>query len=408
MQPITAQGATPGSAARPRGRWIWYLSGAAVVLAGTALISLAAVRAGTFDNNGFQQLVLPTRTVVVNGPVASLNVTSYGAPIQVSRGPVNQVTVTETVSFEPQAVPPEVTARVDNGNLTLAAPSCQNGNNGVCSVGFAVTVPESFPANFAVSASSEGGPVSVSGVGAADINSSSGPVTASDVQGLLTVTSAGGDIRVTGAGSAGLDSGSGNVSASGIPGTLTITSAGGNIDVTGTGSATLDSGSGTVNASAVLGTLAVTSAGGNINIAGARGVTLDSGSGDVVARSVDGPLGATTSGGRLQVYGLTGPLTADTGSGALTASGITSATARVSTRGGSAWLSFTKAPQSVQVTTGSGDAVLVLPGGPYAVSADSGGGPELVSVPVSPAASSAVSVSTGGGELQVKPPTAGS
>ena len=90
----------------------------------------------------------------------------------------------------------------------------------------------------------------------------------------------------------------------------------------------------------------------------------------MVARSVDGPLNATTSGGQLQVDGLTGPLTADTGSGPLNASGIASATARVSTGGGSAWISFTKAPQSVQVTTGSGDAVLVLPGGPYAVSAD--------------------------------------
>ena len=80
----------------------------------------------------------------------------------------------------------------------------------------------------------------------------------------------------------------------------------------------------------------------------------------------------------------------------------------MNTSGGSAWLSFTKAPQTVQVTTGSGDAVLVLPGGPYAVRADSSGGPQLVSVPVSPTAASTVAVSTGGGELQVKPSAAGS
>jgi DUF4097 and DUF4098 domain-containing protein YvlB len=405
MQPITAPVTTPGSAVRPRGRWIWYLSGAATILAGTALISVAAVRAGTFNGGGFAQSALPATTVVVNGTVTSLNVTSYGAPIQVSRGPVNQVTVTETISFDRPAGPPTVRARVDHGNLTLAAPSCEN--NG-CSVGFAVIVPASFPAGFTVSASSDGGPVSVSGVAAADIDSSSGPVSASDVRGLLTVTSEGGDITASGAGSASLDSGSGNVSASGIPGALNITSGGGSIDVHGTGSAMLDSGSGPVNASAVLGTLAVTSAGGSINIAGARGVTVDSGSGDVVARSVDGPLSATTSGGSLQVDDLTGPLTADTGSGSFNASGVTSATARVTTDGGSAWLSFTKAPQSVQVTTGSGDAVLVLPGGPYAVNAESAGGPELVSVPVSPAASSIISVSTSGGELQVKPPAAGS
>jgi DUF4097 and DUF4098 domain-containing protein YvlB len=404
MQPITAPVTTPGSAVRPPGWWIWRLSGTAVVLAGTALISVAAVRAGTFDGGGFAQSALPTRIVTVPGTVTSLNVTSYGAPIQVTTGAVSEVTVVETITFERPGGPPTVRALVDHGNLTLAAPSCQSDENGACSVGFAVTVP----AGVTVTAESGGGPVNVSGVAAADIDSSSGTVTASDVQGLLTVTSEGGDITASGAGSASLDSGSGNVSASGIPGTLNVTSGGGSIDVHGTGSATLDSGSGPVNASAMLGTLSVTSAGGSINIAGARGVSLDSGSGNVAARSVDGPLSATTSGGSLQVDGLTGPLTADTGSGPLTASGITSATARVTTDGGSAWMSFTTAPKSVQVTTGSGDAVLVLPGGPYAVNARSAGGPELVSVPVSPAASSMISVSTSGGELQVKPPALGS
>ena len=406
MQQITAPQTAPARPPAPRGRWMWYLSGAATILVGTALVAFALNRAGNPYDGGFAQTVLPTSTVVINGEVSSLTVTSYGAPIQVSRGPVNQVTVEETISFNQPgpAGPPTVRARANHGNLTLAAPSCEHGG---CAVGFTVIVPANFPP-VTVSASSDGGPVSVSGVAAADIDSSSGPVTASDVRGLLTVTSGGGDIRVTGAGSASLDSGSGNVSASGVPGTLNVTSAGGSIAVTGTGSATLDSGSGPVSASAALGTLAVTSAGGSVNIAGARGVTVDSGSGNVVARSVDGPLSATTSGGNLKVDGLTGPLFADTGSGSFTASGVASRTARVTTSGGSAWMSFTAAPQSVQVTTGSGDAVLVLPGGPYAVSAESGGGPELVSVPVNPTAASTVVVSTSGGELQVKPPAAGS
>lgn len=368
MQPITAQATAPGRPARPRGRWIWPLSGTAVVLAGTALIVTAATRAGAFGDGGLQQSALPARTVVVNGPVTSLHIDSYGAPVQVSRGPVTQVTVTETISDKELAGPGDVTARTDGGNLTLAAPSCQGGG---CSVGFAVIVPASFP-DVTVTASSDGGPVNVSGVAAVDIDSGSGPVRASDVRGLLTVTSEGGDIIASGAGSASLDSGSGIVTASQIPGTLNITSAGGRIDVHDVGSA-----------------------------------TLYSGSGDVAARSVDGPLTATTSGGELEVNGLTGPLSADTGSGLVNASGVVSATARVNTEGGSAWLSFTKAPQSVQVTTGSGDATLVLPGGPYAVRADSAGGPELVSVPVSATAASTVAVRTGGGELQVKPAAGG-
>ena len=406
MQQITAPETVPGRPTRPRGRWIWHLSGVATILMGAALVAFAIIRAGNPDGVGFAQTVLPTSTVLVAGEVSSLTATSYGAPIQVTRGPVSQVTVEETVSFNRPGPfgPPRVRATADHGNLTLAAPSCDHGG---CAVGFVVIVPANFPP-VRVSASSDGGAVSVSGVAAADIDSGSGTVSASDVQGLLTVTSEGGDITASGAGSASLDSGSGTVSASEIPGALTITSEGGGIGVHGTGSATLNSGSGPVSASAVAGPLDVTSAGGPVNIAGARGVTVDSGSGDVVARSVDGPLNATTSGGKLQVDGLTGALTADTGSGDVTASGVASATARVTTSGGSAHLSFTTAPQSVLVTTGSGNAVLVLPGGPYDVNAQAGGGPQLVSVPVDPTAQSSISVTTSGGELQVKPPAAGS
>ena len=99
MQQITAQETAPGRTDRPRGRWIWRLSGTAVVLTGTALIGFAATRAGTFGDGGFPQSALPTRTVVVNGTVTSLSIRSYGAPIQVSSGSVNQVTVTETISY---------------------------------------------------------------------------------------------------------------------------------------------------------------------------------------------------------------------------------------------------------------------------------------------------------------------
>jgi DUF4097 and DUF4098 domain-containing protein YvlB len=402
MQQITEQVTGPGRAGRPRGRWIWRLSGIAVVAAGTAVIGVTAGTAGAHDGDGYRQTAFPSRTVVVNGTVTSLNIHSYGAPIQVSSGSVNQVTVAETIS---QPGPADVTATDDGGDLTLAAPGCQNGG---CSVGFSVIVPASFPA-VTVSASSEGGPVRLSGTAAANIDSGGGPVSASDVHGLLTVTAGGGAITASGAGSATLDSGSGHVLASAIPGPLDITSEGGRIDVHDVGAATLDSGSGPVSAAGVLGPLAVNSSGGSINVTGLRGgATLDSGSGDVVARSVDGSLSATTSGGRLQVEGLAGPLTADTGSGNVTASGVASVTARVSTSGGSAWMSFTRAPRSVQVTTGSGDAVLVLPGGPYAVTANSAEGPELVSVPVSPKAASTVTVSTSGGQLQVKPPAGGS
>ena len=67
MQQITAQATAPGRADRPRGRWIWRLSGVAVILAGTALIGITASRAGTFHGDGYPQIALPSRTVVVPG-----------------------------------------------------------------------------------------------------------------------------------------------------------------------------------------------------------------------------------------------------------------------------------------------------------------------------------------------------
>jgi hypothetical protein len=402
MQPITApsaseQASAQGRPVRPRGRWFWRLSGILVVAACTSLLSFATIRAGTDHRYGFAQSALPTRTVVVPQTITSLNVTSYGAPIEVTQEPRSETTVTEAISFDPKMGPPAVTATVSGGALTLAAPACSDTN---CSVGFAVTVP----AGVTVNAFSGGAPVAVAGVAAASIDSGGGTVTATGVTGLLTVTADGGGINVNGAGSASLDSGGGTVSVSDVPGLLNVSAEGGEIDAHGTGAATLDSGSGPVNASAAEGMVTVNSAGGSINVNGAQGASLNSGSGPVVARSIDGPLSANTNGGSLQVGGVTGPFTADTGSGPVTAGGLASATARVSTAGGTAWLGFTTQPQSVVVTTQSGDAVLVLPGGPYTVSAQSGGGSADVSVPVSQTAASTVTVSTQGGELQVKSP----
>lgn len=400
MQQITAPVTAPGRTDRPRGRWIWPLTGTATVLLLGAAISVAAIKAGT-DNFG-NQSALPTRTVTVNGPVTSLNVSSYGAPIRVTRGPVSQVTVVETISFDGPDHPSAVRASDHDGAVTLAAPSCEYGH---CSVGFAVTVPSGFP-DVTVTATSENGAVSVSGAGTTDIDSGGGPVTASAIRGALTVTSEDGSITVSGAGSASLDSGGGPVTVNGVTGPLNVSSEDGSIDAHGTGSATLDSGGGPVTASAIHGALTVIADSGSVNVSGAQGADLNSGGGPVTARSIDGPLSATTDSGSLEVDGLTGPLTADTSGGPVNASGIASATARVNTDSGPASISFARAPQSVSVTTGGGSATLVLPGGPYAVNAQSFGGPVGVSVPVSPTAADTISVNTAGGELQVKPPGA--
>jgi hypothetical protein len=396
MQPLTgtAAPASPGPKAT-RGRWIWTLSGVTTVAFLTVLGTALATKSGN-PPDGQNMSAVPTRTVAITQPVTSMSVASYGAPIRVAVGPVGQVTVVEAISFDEKSGPPSVTAKVTDGALTLAAPSCLNSD---CSVGFTVTVP----ASVAVTASSEGGEIHVSGATTADLDSGGAPVTADAIQQALSVTSEGGSITVTGAGSADLDSGGGPIAARGVGGTITADADGGSIEVHGAATASLDSGGGPVTVTGVSGHVTATANGGSIFVIGSTGANLDTGGGPAEVDVLNGPLTANTDGGELRVNRLTGPLSADTGDGPVIADGLTSPTCRVTTDGGSAEVDFNSAPQSVQVSTGGGPAFVGLPGGPYAVTAESFGGPEQVTVGTSPSAASTVAVSTDGGQLQIMP-----
>lgn len=77
-----------------------------------------------------------TQTVTVPQPVISLNVQSYGWPIEVTAAPVTHVQITETIVYYGR--PPSGLQSVSGGRLFLADPSCVNGP---CLVGFAVRVP---------------------------------------------------------------------------------------------------------------------------------------------------------------------------------------------------------------------------------------------------------------------------
>jgi hypothetical protein len=126
---------------------------------------------------------VPTRTVIVTQPVTALNVQSYGAPIKVTTAP-GPVRIAESVTYDTAGGgPPTVTDTDSRGLLTLAAPACRNAN---CSVGFSVTVPS----GVTVTANASGGPVTVVGTRAADIDSGGGPVYAAGIGGPLTVTAA--------------------------------------------------------------------------------------------------------------------------------------------------------------------------------------------------------------------------
>jgi len=151
-------------------------------------------------------------------------------------------------------------------------------------------------------------------------------------------------------------------------------------------------------------TAIVSTEGGSVSVSGIAGANLDSEGGPVNAGRIGGPLTVVTGGGSLQLGGLAGPLSADTGGGPLTAQAVTSATATVTTDGGNASLAFAAAPDTVTVSTDGGDAQLAVPGGPYALTADSDGGPQpSVGIATDPQAHRSITVSSGGGALQITP-----
>jgi hypothetical protein len=370
-----------------RGRWIWTLSGLATVglLAWPVVVLISSA-----GNGGQGEFVTPTppimtRTVTVSQPVSSLSVESYGALIQVTAGPVHHITVTEAISYPGPGLTPAVTAAVSDRKLTLDASSCADTG---CSVGFTVTVPP----GVSVTAESDNGGIAVTGVAGANLDSGGGPVQASHIDGSLSVTSEVGGITVS--------------------------------DVSAPGGINLDSGGGPVQASNIDGPLTISSEDGGITISDvtASGVSLDSGGGPVQVGRVNGPLTLTSEDGGVTVNDLTGDLDADTGGGSF-AGTLAAGRASVLTEGGSAALTFTTAPAYVFVDTGGGPAQLTfdqpptavmlstengsatvsLPGGPYSVTAATEGGSQTVDVPTTSAAHHSLTVSTGGGPLEIVP-----
>jgi hypothetical protein len=205
------------------GRWVWGLSGlvtiAALAIPGAFLITYA----GVSSPRDVAPQTAVTRTETVPQPVTGLILQSYGGPVQVTAGPVRRVKVTETITYIPgDAKPPAVTQSVSGGRLTLTDPACEVSD---CSVGFTVTVPP----DVAVTAASQGGPVVVSGVAGANVESGGGAVSATRIDGPLTVTSEGGPLLVNGlTGRLNADTGGGALIAQDITATtVTVVTGGG-------------------------------------------------------------------------------------------------------------------------------------------------------------------------------------
>jgi len=258
------------------GRWIWALSGlittAALVVLGAQLITSAG------QAEYAQPQSTATRTVTVLQPVTSLIVQSYGAPVQVTAGPVRHVQITETLMYDsqagdppagpqqasaspvsdppagPQPAPggplsgmPAVVQSVSGGRLSLSAPACATSG---CGVSFALTVPPEVTATV----STEGGPVTVSGIAGANLDSGDGPVRATEIGGPLTVITGGGSLMVDGlTGPLLADTGSGSLTAQGV--------------ASATATVTTDSGDAWMAFSAAPDTVTMSTAGGSAQLA---------------------------------------------------------------------------------------------------------------------------------------------
>ena len=334
------------------GRWIWGLSGlittAVLVVPGIALITSA----GQAENAQPQSTTI--RMVTVPQPVTSLTVQSYGAPVEVTAGPVRQVRITETLMYDSQTGPVSVSAvptqaqPASGGPLSASPAGAQPASGGPSPAG---AQPASGGPSPAGAQPASGGPLS--GAPAVEQSVSDGRLSLADPACESSDCSVSFAVIVP-------------------------------PDVTAT----------------------VATEGGPITVSGIAGANLDSGGGPVSATKISGPLTVISGGGSLTLDGLAGPLSADTGGGPLSARDIASEIATVITSGGDASVVFSAAPDSVTMSTDGGAARLVVPGGPYKLNATSdGGGPQSVRIATDPAAHRSITVISGGGSLVIEPAT---
>lgn len=105
--------------------------------------------------------------------------------------------------------------------------------------------------------------------------------------------------------------------------------------------------------------------------------------------------------GAVLVDGAAGDLDLTTDAGALTGTGLSSATVTARSSAGAITLGFTKQPKNVTAKAQAGSVTLTVPGGPYKVDASSTAGQQAVSVPTSPSAKSKLTVSSQTGSVTV-------
>ncbi len=175
--------------ARPMSRWVWGLSGlvvaAALAVPGTRLMALGGV-----PWHQPPPLRVAMSSLTEAQPVTGVTVHSYGGQVQVTAGPVRRVQATARISYaQPDGAPPALAESVSGGRLSLGDPACQHAD---CFADFTVTVP----AGTTVTVDTEGGPVAITAVAAATVNSGGGLARITRVSGPLTVSTGGGPLML--------------------------------------------------------------------------------------------------------------------------------------------------------------------------------------------------------------------
>jgi hypothetical protein len=223
-----AGGAAPAPAPG-RGRWVWGLSGlVTVALLAVPCVHLITTAGDPGDAESIMANVPSSsaRTVIVTQPVTSVTVQSYGSPVQVTTGPVRHIEVTEMSSYGKgaSAGSATVTQSVSGSHLFLADPACSPTGYD-CAVSFALTVPP----GVTVTAMTDGGPLTVSGVAGANLDSGGGLVRATGIQGPLTVRTEGAPLLIDGlVGALNVDTGNAPLIAEGVDATtVTVSTDGG-------------------------------------------------------------------------------------------------------------------------------------------------------------------------------------
>jgi Putative adhesin len=257
------------------GRWVALAVAVPVALAligWTGFTLVASLAQGSYPVN---------YPIPVHDDQVAVNVNAGNVTLR--QGPGSTARLTGTVRYG--LVRPGISESTTPAGADIAV-NC----DGVTDVNCGMNATLDVPARTAVTLSSNGGDIGVSGF--------SSSLTLSAAGGNLNASNLAGDLR--------LDTGGGDLTGNGLTGTIQISTEGGNVSVGSlNGPMRLDSGGGDLTGNGLTGNLQVSTEGGNVdgNAVDSQQVSIQSGGGDVTVQFSQPPqnLKITADGGNVTV-----------------------------------------------------------------------------------------------------------